>query len=537
VTPSLDNEALAARLDELAALLELEEAGSHSVRAYRRAADLIRTTPVSVAALVREGRVRELCGIGSGIEARLRELVETGDIADLARMREESSLELAAVGRYLGIGARRAAAIGGALGITTLDELRHAAREGRLREVPGVGPKTEARIVAALEQEQPPPVRALLLTRARERTDEIASALGGIAAGDARRWVDAPTRLAVVVQSDEPEHVRERFFALPQIVAPLDDYVGVTSDGVPVELAVAPAEELGAAVLRATGPPGYARALEPLPPGESEELVYRKLGRPFLEPELRGAPFVDELDPPPLVAQAEIRGDLHAHTRWSDGRATVLEMGAAAKALGYEYLAICDHTPSVSVVPGVNAEALRRQAEEIASANERLAPFRLLRGVECDIRTDGTLDLDDAALAELEWVQLSLHAGQRTPRRELTARVTEAMRHPAVRCLSHPTGRLIGRRPENALDLERTIEVALETGVALEVNGLAPRLDLSGEHVRLAVEAGVKVVCSTDAHSVQGLGNMELSVRTARRGGTGTADVLNTRPLEGVLSR
>ncbi len=261
--------------------------------------------------------------------------------------------------------------------------------------------------------------------------------------------------------------------------------------------------------------------------------MFAALGLPFAPPELReGEPAGP---PPPLVELGHIRGDLHCHTTWSDGKASVLEMGTAARELGYEYLAICDHTPNVAVVPGLDADALRRQAEEIAAANERLAPFRILRGVECDIRNDGSLDLPDDVLAELEWVQLSLHAGQRAPRRELTARVTEAMRHPAVRCLSHPTGRLIGHRPENALDLERTFEVALETSVALEVNGLPDRLDLRGEHVRAAVEAGVTIVCSTDAHSVGGLGNMALSVHTARRGRAGPDDVLNTRRLAAIV--
>jgi DNA polymerase (family 10) len=211
-------------------------------------------------------------------------------------------------------------------------------------------------------------------------------------------------------------------------------------------------------------------------------------------------------------------------------------MGQAARERGYDYLAICDHTPHVAVVQGLDADALRRQGEEIAAANELLAPFRILRGVECDIRPDGSLDVADDLLGELEWVQLSLHQGQRAPRAELTARVLEAMRHPAVRCLSHPTGRLIGHRPENALDLERTIEVALETGVALEVNGLANRLDLSGDHVRVAISAGVRVICSTDAHSVRGLGNMEYAVHTARRGRAGPADVLNTSPLAKLLA-
>jgi DNA polymerase (family 10) len=206
-------------------------------------------------------------------------------------------------------------------------------------------------------------------------------------------------------------------------------------------------------------------------------------------------------------------------------------MGTAARDLGYEYLAICDHTRNVRVVPGLDADDLRRQAVEIATANEELAPFRILRGTEVDIRADGELDLPDDVLDELDWVQLSLHAGQREQREPLTRKVTEAMRHPAVRCLSHPKGRIINHRPPNALDLERVIEVALETGVCLETNGLPDRLDLSGREVRLAVEAGVPIVASTDAHSVRGLGNMRLAIATARRGWATAADVVNTRAL------
>jgi DNA polymerase (family 10) len=212
-------------------------------------------------------------------------------------------------------------------------------------------------------------------------------------------------------------------------------------------------------------------------------------------------------------------------------------MATAARDRGYEYLAICDHTVSVRVVPGLDADALRRQGEEIAAANEQLAPFRVLRGAEVDIRPDGRLDLPDDVLNELDWVQLSLHAGQREPRKRLTGKVTEAMRHPAVRCLSHPKGRIINHRAPNALDLEAVFGVALARGVALEVNGLPNRLDLSGPDARLAIEAGVKLVVSTDAHSVRGLENMELAVATARRGWATAADVLNTRSLSDVLGR
>ena len=239
---------------------------------------------------------------------------------------------------------------------------------------------------------------------------------------------------------------------------------------------------------------------------------------------------------PTCSSSTHIRGDLHVHTTASDGKATVEEMGRAAQALGYEYLAICDHTRNVRVVPGLDADDIRRQGEEIAAANEALAPFRILRGSECDILPDGSLDLPDDVLAELEWVQISLHAGQRWGAKALTDRVVEAMRHPAASCLSHPKGRILNHRPENALDLDRVFEVALETGVALEVNGLPDRLDLAARHVREALAAGVRIVCSTDAHSVRGLGNMELSVATARRGGAPRGAVVNTLPLERLLS-
>jgi DNA polymerase (family X) len=396
--------------------------------------------------------------------------------------------------------------------------------------VPGIGPKTEARIVDALARGTPPhPQRSLLLPQARELVETVAAALDGHPAGDPRRWRDACETLAVVCAADDPAAVLDRFAGLAAIVAVVEREerraVGVTVEGVPIELLAAEPAGFGTALVRATGSARYVAALEPLPAAPTEEAVYAALEIPWCPPELREAPFRGE--PPPLVELSAIRGDLHCHTTWSDGRASVLEMGEAARERGYDYVAICDHTPAVGAVPGLTADDLRRQGEEIAAANEQLTPFRVLRGVECDILPDGRLDLPDDVLAELDWVQASVHGGQRMPRREMTARVEAALRNPHVRCLSHPTGRLIGRRPESALDLERIYAVAVEQGVALEVNGLAPRLDLSGEHVRDALRAGVKIVCSTDAHSVRGLANMELSVRTARRGGATAADVVN----------
>lgn len=521
----VDNAALADQLEAFATLLELADANAYQPRAYRRAAEMIRTAPVPVEGLVRNGRVRELRGIGPGIEGRLRELVETGRIAELEALERELSPGLIGLGRFLGLTTKRSMELAKALDVRTPDAFRDAVANGRLRDVPGVGPKTEARIVAALEQDAPRRP-GLLLNRARALVTGIAEALDGEAAGDVRRWHDSPRHLAVVASA--PDAV-ERFAALPQIVAMVEDRCGLTIEGVPVELHTAPPERFGTALLEATGSPEYVAALGPLPDAPTEAEVYRRLGLPWLPPELREAPFAGE--PPPLLTEADIRGDLHTHTTWSDGRFSVEEMGRAARDRGYDYLAICDHTPAVGAVRGLTPDDVRRQGEEIAAANERLAPFRVLRGIECDILPDGRLDLPDDVLAELDWVQASVHGGQRMPRAEMTKRVEAALQHPAVSCLSHPKGRIIGRRPENALDLEHIYAVAREHDVALEVNGLSPRLDLSGTHVRAALAAGVKIVCSTDAHSIDSLANMTLAVHTARRGGATAADVVNTRPL------
>jgi DNA polymerase (family 10) len=535
VPDPLDNVAIADRLDAFASLLELAGASFYTARAYRRAAELVRSTPAPVAQLVREGTVRQLRGIGPGIEARLRELVETGEIAELAELERTHSPELVGLAHLLGIAPKRMLEIGQELGVRTAGELREAAAAGRLSTVAGIGPKTEAKLREALERaERPRPRRGLLLNRAWALAGGIADAVDGVVAGDPRRFRDSCELFAVVARAEDAAPVLDRFERLPQIVSLLEREprraLGVTVEGVPIELVVAEPLRFGTELLRATGSAAYVAALEPLPDAAGEDEVYARLGVSPRPPELREEP---SREPPPheLLRLDDVRGDLHCHTDWSDGKASVLEMGRAALELGYEYLAICDHTEAVRVVPGLSADDIRRQGEEIAAANEELAPFRILRGSEADILPDGSLDLPDDVLAELEWVQVSLHAGQRAARRELTARVIEAMRHPAASCLSHPTGRLINHRPPNALDLERVFEVALETGVALEVNGLPDRLDLRDAHVRLALEAGVPIVCSTDAHSTRGLGNMRLSVATARRGAAPAGAVLNTLPL------
>ena len=385
----MDNAWIADRVDAFASLLELADANPYQPRAYRRAAETIRSAAVPVAGLVQSGRVRELRGIGPGIEGRLRELVETGEIAELAELERELSPELVGLGRYLGLGATRSLEIARALGVRTAGELREAAAAGRLRTVPGIGPKREAQLLDALAREgEPRPQRGLLLNRAWELVGGVAAALGGEVAGDARRWRDSCEHLAVVCAAPDPAPVLARFAALPQIVAVVEQAerraVGVTVEGVPIELVAAEPERFGTALVRATGSSAYVAALEPLPDAFDEESVYSALGLPWCPPELRQEAFRGE-PPAALVSPADVRGDLHCHTTWSDGRASVEEMGRAARERGYDYVAICDHTPAVGAVRGLGADDVRRQAEEIVGANEALAPFRVLRGIECDI--------------------------------------------------------------------------------------------------------------------------------------------------------
>jgi DNA polymerase (family 10) len=527
----MTNADIANQLESFAALLELADANPYTIRAYRRAASTIAGTPVAVSDLVRQGRARDLAGIGPSIETRLRELVETGGIAELAELERELAPDLVGLGRFLGLSARKSVEIARALDVRTAAEFREAAAAGRLRTAPGVGPATEAKLLEALiRADEPRPRKGLLLNRARELVGAIAEALDGVVAGDVRRWRDSCEHLAVVCSGSHARELTQRFASLAAIVALVeereDGAVGVTVEGVPVTLVVAPPQRFGTAVLRATGAPEYVAALEPLPDAPDEKAVYRELGIPWCPPELREAPFSGE--PPRLVTLDDIRGDLHSHTTWSDGRASVEEMGRAAIEHGYAYLAICDHTPAVGAVKGLTPDEVREQGEEIAAANEALAPFRVLRGIECDILPNGDLDLPDDVLAELDWVQASVHGGQRMPEREMTARVVAALRNPYVSSLSHPKGRYIGRRPENALNMETAFAVALEEGVAMEVNGLPDRLDLRGELVRDALACGLKLTLSTDAHSTRGLANMVYAVATARRGGATAADVLNT---------
>ena len=400
VGAALTNQQIADRLLSFSALLDLAEASPYAARAYRRAAEVVRAIPLPVAELVRTGRVRELRGIGPGIERKLRELVETGDIAELRELESELRPELIGLGRLLGLSSRRVLEIARALDIDTAEAFRVAVADGRLQSVPGVGPSTEAKIRAGLEA-APRPRQGLTLNRSRLLTQAIADALDGHVAGDPRRFCELSFDLAVVCAAEAPRPVLDAFEQLPLIVA-VDrtdrpsscrrDRGGRSGDPRRGGAALASAPSSSAR----PGPRAMSSRSDRCRRGPPRRLCTTLSVVPWRPPELREHPAPPI--PASLVEISDIRGDLHCHTVWSDGKATVEEMGSAARDRGYAYLAICDHTANVRVVPGLTAEQVRRQGEEIAEANERLAPFRLLRGIECDILPDGSLDLDDATL-------------------------------------------------------------------------------------------------------------------------------------------
>ena len=489
------------------------------------------------------GESRELRGIGAGIDSRLRELVETGQIAELVELERELAPDLVGLGRYLGLSARRVCRARAVAGLRTARELREAAAAGRLRSVPGIGPTTEARLLEVLAREDVArPREGLLLSRARELVGRIADALDGQAAGEVRRWRDSCSHLAVVCAADDPRAVLARFAELPQIVAVIEQSerraVGVTLEGVPIELVAAAA----AGVRNRTGARHRLPGLRRRPRAASRG---RRFGdgrvRPAracrgVRPSCARQPFRGE--PPALVELGAIRGDLHCHTTCSDG--TRQRRGDGPRRGDARLRVPGDLRPHARRRRRPGPDARRRPPpgrRDRAPSTSSLRPFRVLRGIECDILPDGRLDLPDDVLAELDWVQASVHGGQRMPRREMTERVEAGTAQP-TRPLPQPSRRAATstagpRTPSTSSGSTRSRS---SEGVALEVNGLPLRLDLSGEHVRDALAAGVRIVCSTDAHSVRGLDNMRFSVATARRGWATAANVLNTQPLAVVLA-
>jgi DNA polymerase (family X) len=555
------NAELAAQFELLADLMELEGADGFRISAYRRAAARIVETGSSVAKLALEGRAKELQGIGKTIEQKIVEVVEDGEIHALTKRKAEVPVEVASFLRLPGLGPRTARRLWLELGITTVSELRAAAEAGRLRELAGLGGRSEEKILAALAA--PPavegPRRALLgtalpkLLAAAETLASHPAAVRVSIAGSARRFRETVRDLDLIATATDPGALLDAFCGLPWVVEVAarggTKATVVAQDGLRFDLRVVPPEAYGNLLQHFTGSKDHNVALREtavrrglsvseygiteLETGEvhtfeSEEEVYAFLGYAWIPPELREN--AGELDAarsgmlPKLVEERDLRGDLHTHTTWSDGKDSLEAMVAEAVRRGYEYYAICDHSHRL------RGGLLEHQASAIESLDAEV-PVRLLKGIEANIRADGALDVSDEELAMLDWVVASVHSGfDQDP----TARVLAAMENPHVDCIGHLTGRKIGRRSPSGVDVERVIEKALETGTFLEINSQPDRLDLSDVHARAAREAGLKLVIDSDGHQVAALSYVELGVGQARRAWLTKDDVVNARSWKQV---
>ncbi len=551
------NDALADQFDLLADLMEVAAADSFRINAYRRAAARIRETPVSVAQLALDGKAKALQGIGKTIEGKIVEVVDDGEIHALTKRKAEVPPEVATFMRLPGLGPKTARRIWQELGITTVDALKAAASAGQLRGHAGIGPGTEQKIATALEQPQAAagPRRALLgntLPKLRAAVDELEAhpASDKVSlAGSARRMRETVRDLDIIATASDPPALVEHFCSLPWVVdvaakGPTKATV-VSHDGLRFDLRVVPPESYGNLLQHFTGSKHHNVAMREdavrrgfsiseysvtvVETGEehtfeNEEDVYAFLGYAWVEPELRenGGELAAARNGtlPKLVTLADVRGDLHTHTTWSDGKGSLEEMVATARQRGYEYYAVCDHAQRL------RGDLLQRQSEAIDELSEVVAPMRILKGIEVNVRPDGTLDVSDEDLATRDWVVASVHSRfEHNP----TERVLAAMESPYVDCVGHVTNRKIGKRQPAPVELERVIEKAVETGTFLEINSQPDRLDLSDVHARAAREAGLKVVIDSDGHSVGALAYVELGVGQARRAWMTKDDVLNTR--------
>jgi DNA polymerase (family X) len=562
------NGEIAEAFEELASLYELDGAVVYRVVAYRNAAKAIREAGVSVAELARRGRVEELAGVGRTIAEKIDALLETGSIPSADKLKARIPSGLVEITRMPGLGPKRARLLHDELGVTSLDDLREAAEQGRLKDVPGFGKKAEENVLAALEAgADGRPKERLILSHALGIGEELVGALRGHPsairvelAGSARRMADSVKDLDIVVASSDPARLVKAFCGLNAVdEVQASGEAGakvVTHSGLPVDLRIVPEEAFGNLLQHFTGSGRHNEALRTEAvrrglhvseygiaddeSGESvaygsEHEVYERLGMEFIPPELRenrgelAAARSHRL--PQLIELDDVRGDLHMHTVLSDGRSSLEEMARAAREYGYDYIAITEHSASHGFGNNVQPDELRRQIERIRSLDE--AGLTVLAGTETNVLPDGSVDYDDDVLEELDWVIASLHTSFRMSEDEQTERMLRAMEHPLVDAIGHPTGRMIGRREPYALNVDRVIEKAVETGTFLEINANPNRRDLNDVYARAAAEAGATIVIDSDAHGADTLvRNMRYGVATARRAWLTAAHVANTRPWD-----
>jgi len=557
---------LADLFHEIADLLEIREDSVFRIRAYRRAAQQLESLGEDVIEALDAGK--KIPGIGADLGAKIREYVQSGAIAYLEEMRKSMPRGVRQLMSLQGVGPKTAKLLYEELGIDSIERLEDACRSGKILELPGVREKTRENILRGIEVWKTGQAR-MPLGKALTLAEVIVQTLGderGVrtveAAGSLRRRVETIGDIDILVTSDRPTAVLDRFVNLPQVASVLargDTKCSIRHrENVQVDLRVVEPEAFGAALQYFTGSKNHNVKLRELAvrkklkvneygvfddrgrrvAGATEEEVYEAVGLPWIPPELRED--TGEIEAaltaglPPLVEIGHIRGDLHAHTEWSDGHHPLEALVSAAEARGYEYIIVSDHSRSSTIARGLTPEQVRDQIRQIRALQPKHR-IRILAGSECDILADGSMDFPDEVLAELDVVLAAVHSRFKQPGPEMTARICRALENPHVRILAHPTGRLLGSREPYEVDLERVFAVAKQYGKAVEINSSPWRLDLKDVHARRARDLGVMVSIDTDTHYLSELDNIALGVSTARRAWIAPGDVVNTLPLAQLL--
>ena len=550
------NKEIAALLKAIADSLEIRSVDEFRVRAFRGGARNVEKMEVDVADAVSAGRLDILPGIGKRLGAVIDEYVRTGVSTDLAEAQEGIPAGLFEVLEIRGLGPKTVGKLFDELEIDGVDSLEQVAASGELRSLPGMGPKKVERILAEIEKLRARRGRRLLADSLSVAQSIITKLLGvkGVAdaslVGAVRRGVPVTGRVLLLVAAGDPESVIE--FArsiLPKPESSELSMSGTYEDGFEVRIDVCPPAEFVLNLLLSTGSASHCDALWSISRERgvqlqngagfaSEAEVYRALGLPPIPPELREG--IGEIDAaqngtlPDLLTASDLQGDLHCHTRWSDGAHSIEEMAASARELGRAYLAISDHSRSLTVAHGLEIARVAEQSEAVKEANRAVDGIDILHGTEVDILTDGSLDYPDELLSKLDWVSAAVHSGFGQSSEDMTKRVVAAIRNPYVDSVAHPTGRLLNSRDGYELDVDAVLEAAAETGTALEINAMPDRLDLPEEPARKAAEMGVPIVINTDSHSMHHLDYLTYGVTAARRSWLRASDVLNTRDIEGL---
>jgi DNA polymerase (family 10) len=563
----MTNQEIAEFFKRIGDMLDILGENRFKVLAYRRAAENILNLGQDIHTYWQAGTLQEIPGIGQAIAEKIDELLSTGHLEFYERLQDQVPTGVVSLLEIPDVGPKTAKLLWEELGLQSVGEVETAARNGELRGLPGLGAKSEAKILAGIEalyqrSDRIPlgiawPVALDLLEDLQASCPDV---LDATVAGSLRRMRSTIGDIDLLASSRAPDSVMRAFVELPTVANVVLSGETKTTvrlhNGLQADLRVLEPDHWGAALQYFTGSQshnvrvreiaqkqnlslseyGFKREDGTLMPCPEEADVYETLGMSWIPPELREdrgeiqAALADQL--PKLVAWDDILGDLHAHTDWSDGVGTLEEMAEAARQHGYRYLLISDHTQSLGVASGLTPERLHAQRAEIDALNEKWQDFTLLQGCELEIKADGSLDFSDEELAELDFVVASVHTSLRQERAQITERVMNALRNPYVDVIGHPSGRILGQRQESAVDLDAVIEVAAATGTALEVNSIPNRLDLDDVHVREALKRGVRLAINSDAHHPGGLDSLYYGLATARRGWATSSDVLNTLNLD-----